>query len=283
LQELFNQTTIKMNAFKSLLTLSVALLSLHPYPENNDGSHLSIKKCNDENSSAYFKLDLKKDEKIGNVFSRTISFKGEGFTEVVHRVGGTGIYTVVDPNPDKPAFTGVFRYDGRPEISNKVEISEHGKVCRYDGKEITNTDGSGVLFNSFIWGTPPADLHPGDTWTVNIAQPWELGGPGLQTVSVMEADPANHTIRLKREGKGSGFFDNDMHQLMVTTKDGKTVKMDITPGDSHWTGYTTFKNGLVISDELVVTRPVTLTSDGLKFTASQREYILLNEMPANSL
>ena len=56
--------------------------------------------------------------------------------------------------------------------------------------------------------------------------------------------------------------------------------MNITPGTATWTGYTTFKNGIVMADELLVTRPVTLTTDSLHFTASEREYILLNAMPA---
>jgi hypothetical protein len=74
--------------------------------------------------------------------------------------------------------------------------------------------------------------------------------------------------------------DNDIKQLSIN-KDGKATKMDIVPGSSHWIGYTIFKNGMVVSDELMVTRPITLNSDSLSFKAEQREYILLNEMPVS--
>lgn len=58
--------------------------------------------------------------------------------------------------------------------------------------------------------------------------------------------------------------------------------MNLTPGAAHWIGYTSFKNGLVISDELMVSLPVTLAAGDLRYTATQREYILLNEMPVAS-
>src|SRR6202007_1877946 len=102
-------------------------------------------------------LNIKKGEKLGNIFTRTISYKSktDSFTEVAYRVGGTGIYTVLDNNPAKPVFDGVFRYDGRPESHGRVEISDNGKTNVYNGKSYVNTDGSGLMYNSFIWGTPP--------------------------------------------------------------------------------------------------------------------------------
>jgi len=48
-----------------------------------------------------------------------------------------------------------------------------------------------------------------------------------------------------------------------------------------WTGYTTFREGVVVSDELLVQRPVTFVSNELsRMAGSEREYILLNAMPA---
>jgi uncharacterized membrane protein len=72
-----------------------------------------------------------------------------------------------------------------------------------------------------------------------------------------------------------------MQNNWVTTKDGKKVKMDLTPGTSNWTGYAIFKKGIVISDELLVTRPISLKADSLSFIGKQREYILLNAMPVD--
>ncbi|MGZ7072625.1 MAG: hypothetical protein ACXVKL_09310, partial [Candidatus Angelobacter sp.] len=64
------------------------------------------------------------------------------------------------------------------------------------------------------------------------------------------------------------------------TKAGKSYLVDVAPGKAHWIGYTTFREGVVISDELLVDRSVTLSSKELaSITTSQREYILLNAMP----
>jgi hypothetical protein len=132
-----------------------------------------------------------------------------------------------------------------------------------------------------VWGKLPVAVHEGDSWKVEIKQPWELGGPGTQTISVVQIDEKHHTIMLKREGSSEVFYDGDAKQLNITTKDGKKVKMDLTPVASHWTGYTIFKKGIVISDELLVTRPINLKADSLSFTGKQREYILLNAMPVD--
>lgn len=261
-------------------TLFMALI---PFIAISQKSAINRKKHGPDShpSTCFFTTDLKTGDKLGNVFSRTISFAGDGFQEIVYRFGGTGIYTVTNPKPGHHTFNGVFRYDGNPIVSNKLEISDNGKTAIYDGKKGTNTDGSGLIFNQLIWGIPPAELHPGTTWTVNISQPWELGGAGVQMVRVMEIDPYNHSIRLKREGTSDGYFDNDIKQIIVT-RNGKSVKVNVEPGKASWSGYTTFKNGLVISDELLVTRPVTLHADSLNIQATQRQYILLNSMPTDN-
>ena len=232
-------------------------------------------------SKKFFQLNVRTGEKLGNIFSRTISYKGDSFPEIAYRAGGTGIYTVIDNNPLRPVFQGSFRYDGHPESNSRVEVSDGGKTVSYDGKSSTNTDGSGLLFNTFIWGTPPEKIKKGDSWKTLIPQAWELGGPGTQTITVMEMDENNNRVTVKREGDSEGFYDNDARQVAVN-RGGQTIRMNIEPGTSHWIGYTTFKNGLVESDELLVSRPITLKSDSLKFNAFQREYILLNAMPVLS-
>ena len=231
-------------------------------------------------SKKFFSLNVKEGDKLGNIFSRTISYQGDGFTELVFRAGGTGVYTVVDNNPVKPVFQGVFRYDGRPESNYKVEVSDDGKTVSYNGKSSTNTDASGVLFNALIWGSPPEKIGVGDTWTVNIPQPWELGGAGQQKVTVLGIDENNNTVYLMREGTSDGYYDNDAKQLSIN-KEGKAIRLDVIPGTSHWVGYTTFKNGFVISDELLVTRSIKLTAENVKVDAFEREYILLNAMPVS--
>ncbi|HEY6328038.1 MAG TPA: hypothetical protein VI756_01785, partial [Blastocatellia bacterium] len=89
-------------------------------------------------------------------------------------------------------------------------------------------------------------------------------------------------VTLQREGTGTGFFDGDAKQIPVT-KDGKSYNAGVEPGPSHWTGYTVFKEGVVVSDELLVERPVTLHCGELgDKTGSERQYILLNAMPVDA-
>lgn len=244
-----------------------------------DSSALTAPSYNPGDSDLYFKLKLKVGDKIGNVFSRACSYKGDDFDEVVWRASGTCVYTVLDNDPDKPVFSGTARYDGRKEHTGKVTIINKGRTnVHADGQSDDNTDASGIVYNSLLWGAPPATLKAGVSWNVTMPGPWELGGPGVQKVTVIAADPKNHTITLQREGDGTGFYDSDAKQVKVV-KDGKTTLMDITPGASHWIGITIIKDGLVFSDELVVTRPITLSAGDVKYTADQREYILLNMMP----
>jgi hypothetical protein len=234
------------------------------------------------NSDIFFKLDLKKDDKMANIYSRTIAYKGDDFADVVNHISGSSTYTVVDDDSLSPIFDAIDYYDGSRTSSGKFMTGVNGKSS-YNGKAYTNTSASGLLYNQVLWGTAPGSVQEGDTWNVNISQAWELGGAGTQTVTVMAMDVRNHTITLKREGTSEGFYDSDYKQITITTKDGKKIKADVTPGQSHWTGYTTFKNGLVMSDELLVTRPITLTADGgINFKAQEREYILLNNMPADN-
>lgn len=227
----------------------------------------------------FFTPNLTKGQKLANIYSRAIAYSGDDFTTVVFRVSGSSTYEVIDNNPAKPSFKETDLYDGRPASTGVSIIGLDGKGS-YGKQSFTNTSASGLLFSSLIWGNPPANLKEGDTWQADIAQPWELGGAGKQTVKVIAIDAKHNTITLLREGISESFYDGDRKQVEVITKDNKKVKMDLTPGTSHWSGYTTFKDGVVMADELLVTRPISLASDSLHFSGNQREYILLNAMPA---
>lgn len=99
---------------------------------------------------------------------------------------------------------------------------------------------------------------------------------------MLAVDAAGHSVTLQREGSGEGFFDNDAKQVRVT-KDGKNYVADLSPGKAHWIGYATFREGIVTSDELLVERPVTLATKELgNLAGTEREYILLNEMPTEA-
>lgn len=232
-------------------------------------------------ASVYLQASLHVGQTLKNVFSRTISFKGDGFDELAFRVSGTATYVVTAVSPSGLQFDGSFRYDGRPESHGKTEINDGGRTACYEGKCSTSTDASGLLYNPLIWGEPKGGLHPGTTWNVSIPQPWELGPSGEETVTVVEADPENHAVTLKREGSGDGFFAGENQQIHVTSN-GKTYLATLVPGRAHWIGFTRFREGVVISDELVVERAVTLDRQDLgSLPAQQREYILLNASPSS--
>lgn len=233
----------------------------------------------DLNADVYLSPKLRMGQVMSNIFSRTISFKPEGADEAVWRASGTAIYTVVDNSLANLALDGQFRYDGRPQSTGKTVIKDSGKTLCYKEKCGLNTDASGLLYNPFLWGSPKGTLHSGTNWEVSIQEPWELGPAGKETVTVLLVDPKNHSVTLKREGTGEGFFADEATQIHIT-KAGKSYLVDVAPGKAHWIGYTTFREGVVISDELLVDRSVTLSSKELaSITTSQREYILLNAMP----
>lgn len=232
-------------------------------------------------ASVYLQTNLHVGQTLKNVFSRTIAFKGDGFDELAFRASGTATYVVTAVSPSGLTFDGSFRYDGRPESHGKTEIKDGGRTACYEGKCSTSTDASGLLYNPFIWGEPEGAIHTGSSWKVSIPQPWELGPSGEETVTVMEMDPKNHAVTLKREGSGDGFF-ADEHQQIHVTSNGKTYLATLVPGRAHWIGFTRFREGVVISDELVVERTVTLDRQNLgSIPAQQREYILLNASPSS--
>jgi hypothetical protein len=227
----------------------------------------------------YLNPKLQPGATYSNVFSLAISYKADGIDEMVRRVSGTESYKVVSAVPDDFMFEERGRYDGHPESTGKSEIKDHGRTVCYESKCRTYTDGSGLLYNALLWGEPKGELHPGMSWTVTIAQPWELGPAGEQTVTVESVDPATHTVMLKREGAAEGWSLADKKQISASKGDQKFTA-DVAPGKAHWSGYTVFREGVVISDELLMERPVKLsaketgTLDGV-----QRAYFLLNAMP----
>jgi hypothetical protein len=88
---------------------------------------------------------------------------------------------------------------------------------------------------------------------------------------------------LKREGTAVGSFANESPQVTLV-KSGKRTTFDVKPGQAHWSGYTTFKHGIVLSDELLVQRHDELHSDEAgTIQAITRRYMLLNAAPYPTL
>jgi hypothetical protein len=219
---------------------------------------------------------------LGNVFSRTIAIHAPGFDDAVRRVSGTAVYRVTDASATRPRLRIDYDYDGRPAGSGTVELPDDGATNCFNGQCAPNTDASGLAYNPRLWGRPPTTLHVGQRWTVDIAGPWELGPAGRQTVTMVALDPASRTVTLQREGSGDGAWLGDAPTLTLT-RDGRSYQVTRQAGRAHWYGYATFRDGIVLSDELISTRPVMLASDRLgRIKAVERQYILLNAMPVKA-
>ncbi|MGH9760107.1 MAG: hypothetical protein ACREAC_04600, partial [Blastocatellia bacterium] len=215
-------------------------------------------------SPSFFLPHLTAGDRVSQIFSRSLSVKVDGFPEKVSRTSGSATYVVKTVDSSRISLDVLYRYDGR--VAGRSPIQYDLKTLDTigdDGKAVPATDASGLLFNPLLWGTPATTLKPGLSWTVDIGRKWELGPAGSQTVKVISADPANHTVTLMREGHGSGLFDGekDTFQLPV---DGREQTASITPGESHWFGYTTFRDGIVMSDALLVERAQTIVAGSRK-------------------
>lgn len=214
------------------------------------------------------------------VFSRTISFKVDGYADYVRRISGTASFVVLDTTANHLRFDNQYRFDGLLEGREPIEIRDGGRSqCDSSGACTPITDATGLLYNPLQWGDPPAQLHDGATWTVQIAEPWELGPAGTQRVTARHVDPTSNTVTLEREGQGDGAYAGDRLQIPLVSKDSVSTPVTVTPGRSHWIGYTTFQRGRVMSDEIVVERPITVTSDKIgRISGVERQYIVFNAM-----
>jgi hypothetical protein len=216
---------------------------------------------------------------FGTMFSRATDVRVPGFDETVRRVSGTAVYAVTDVSSARPRLRIDYRYDGRPEGSGIVEFRDAGATNCFNGTCTPNTDASGLTYNPRLWGMPPATLRVGQRWTVDIAGPWELGPPGRQTVTVTAYDPISRTVTLQREGSGDGIW-LGQPTTFALTRDGKTQTVRYQPGRTRWYGVTTFRNGIVLSDELMSERAVTVSlPDGTQVSGTERQYILLDATP----
>jgi len=219
-------------------------------------------------------------EHVSNVFSVAASVKAAGFDELVGRNSGSADYTLTKSSPDHGlTFDAHDIYDGSPADHAENIVRDGGATSCWDGQCRTYTDASGPVYNRLLWGDPPAQPKAGMTWTVTIPQPWELGPAGTQTVTVEHVDRTDGSVTLKREGTATGFFAGESHQVTLT-KNGTKVTLDVTPGQAHWSGYTTFRQGIVLSDELLVVRTDKLHSKSTgTVDATRRRYMLLNAAP----
>jgi len=238
-----------------------------------------------ESTAAYLSPNLKVGERLSDVFSKTVSIKGTGFNEKVDRISGSADYMVTGVTPEDFIFDEDGRYDGHPTsgVTHDVKILQDGITNCYKGKCAVDDETSGMTFNPLLWGKAPEDIRAGATWTVSIPKPWEIGPAGTEQVQVVRVDPLNDVITLTRNGSGSGPSSDDLYRqqsgtpIQITTTAGKTIDVSVIPGKTTWRGYTTIRKGVIVSDEIMVQRHVTLVSKGDdKFEGEERSYTLLN-------
>ena len=225
-----------------------------------------------------------------NVFSILNSRKAAGYDEHAGRNGGSADYTVVSASATVWRFRSAGRYDGQPEGRHESELREGGRTYCSAGADSKDKcqpylEASGLTYNPTLWGVPPKRLAEGMTWTVDMPQAWEMGGKnGVQTVTVIRLDPRTDTVTLLREGRGEGFYSESDANTVQLSRGGQTESFDVTPGTSHWKGYTTFVKGVVFNDELTVTRDDVLRGkDGATVNAATRRIMLLNASPFPTL
>ncbi len=239
----------------------------------------------------YLGLKLVMGQKIGDVFSKTVSVEGGGIDALVKHWSGTMLFTVADASSSEPVFSTATVYEGDPVQNDMEEVRDKGaSVCPVKagktGECAPYYEDTGPMYDAFLWGNPTGKLVPGMSWTVNLSVPWELGPPGSQTVTVVSVDPANQQVMLKREGSGEGHTSYDQYSKnqITVTKDGKKYLLDMVPGTTHWVGYTVFRRGLTVSDELIMTRTLLVSSkDFGDATLQQRQYTIFNQCPPELL
>jgi hypothetical protein len=232
----------------------------------------------------YFIPQMSVGEHFSNAFSIAVAINAEGFDAVVRRNGGTADYTLMRVGANQAfTFETLDLYDGSAADRAENIIRDGGATSCWNGDCRNYTDASGLLYNRLLWGSPHKRLKVGMSWEVAIDQAWELGPAGTQLVTVMQLNDKSSTVTLKREGTATGAFANESAQVTLV-KNGSRVTFDVTPGEAHWNGYTTFKKGIVQSDELLVVRHDTLHSETAgTIKAATRRYMLLNTAPYPTL
>jgi len=213
---------------------------------------------------------------------RVISIYGPGIEDSVISIPATGTYTFEpSTSADSIRWKADVRMDGKRVLRDlDGEYRDKGTSLCYSGKCNFNSNASGPFYNPTFWGSPKGELKPGQTWNVTLAKPWELGPAGSQTVTVLSVDKVNGIVVLKREGEEVGSYEGSRDTATVK-KDGKAYTVKATFGKAHWIGQAVIQRGVIVSDELLCTTAVVLSSpDFGTLQAQERQYMSVLEHPA---
>lgn len=227
----------------------------------------------------YLTPQIQKSQVFANVFLKALEVRGEGFEPYSGCYSGTAGYKVLDPDPSKPTFDTSSPAFDKPEYHAIATLADGGQDWCEQGKCTVNRQTSGPIFNPLLWGMPAGELKVGQTWQVTVTEPWEIGPAGKESVRVVSLDPAEGIVTLEREGSGAGKSQDDERKLSINVK-GMKLDATVTAGASTWNGLTTIQRGLILNDEILIRRPVSLQTEAGTFSGEETEYTLLNLMPA---
>ena len=233
-------------------------------------------------SNPYLTPQLQKGQVYADLFSKAVEVQGEGFDPYVGRYSGSAAYKVLDPNPASSTFDEKYPALGKAEVEGAVIRRGDGETWCHDGKCDVDRETSGLAFNPLLWGMPAGELKVGQSWQVKVTEPWEIGPVGNETVKVVSLDAADGIVTLEREGSGAGPSQDDERKLPITVQ-GKKLPATVTAGPSTWSGLTTIQRGIILNDEILIRRSVTLQTDAGTFKGEETEYTLLNLMPATGI
>jgi hypothetical protein len=233
----------------------------------------------DISSSPALTAHLTVGQRLGFVFSRTKSLTIPGEHESAGRISGTSQYEVTDISADEVTLKTAYRLDGDKTYTNPTRLSlDGGSYCSGDNCQ-SNTDGSSILYNRMMLGRPPAKLVVGTSWKATVALPWELGPKGTQTVTVVAVVDGGRQVMLRRDGYGDGesIDGKDSVKLHI---DGKEMPAEVTHLRTTWSGYSVYRDGILVSDELVTKSIVSISAADLKpIQGTARQYVLMNAAP----
>jgi hypothetical protein len=233
-------------------------------------------------SGVFLSPQVKPGDRLAAVFSKAVAISGDGFDTHVGRISGDSSDEVASVAPDVITLHETYLYDGRPGGLVTTEVRDHGATICTGGKCAPNDQTSASMFNPLLWGPVPTEISAGDQWKVVVAAPWEIGPAGEEEVRVVRLDAAQGLVTLERRGSGQGPSSDDAAQpeLTITSK-GRSLKVRIVPGETHWEGRATIIKGVTLSDEIMARRPVTLIADnGETFKGEERVYTLYIQAPA---
>jgi hypothetical protein len=234
-------------------------------------------------TNSYLTPQLQKGQVFANVFSKAVEVRGEGFDPFTGRFSGTGAYKVLDPDPSKPSFDAKSPAFDKPDYHAIATLADGGRDwCEQGGKCDVNRQTSGPIFNPLLWGMPAGEMKVGQTWQVAVTEPWEIGPPGRETVRVVSLDAADGIVTLEREGSGSGQSQDDERKLPIVVK-GAKQQATVVAGAATWSGLTTIQRGMILNDEILIRRAVTLQTAMGTFSGEETVYTLLNLMPTTGV